>query len=99
MFLIQLFILLFIADVEPKYIKNKSEIYICICCRKLYFFLMLLNPNSIRVKYSLIVWGRGEDRPCLCFALPIGKKLVFYYFELKIYEFFMTKAVSNKDII
>ena len=33
----------------------------------------LINPKSIGVKYSLIVLGGGQDRPCLCFDLPIGQ--------------------------
>ena len=39
----------------------------------------VVNPISIGVKYSLIVFT-----PCLCFDLLIGQQLIFFYFELKL---------------
>ena len=42
-----------------------------------------VNPNSIWVKYSLIVLGKwgGGDTSCLCFDLLIGQKLLFNFIE------------------
>ena len=36
--------------------------------------IFCLYPNSIGVKYSLIVLGGGAIGPCLCFDLLIGPK-------------------------
>ena len=42
------------------------------------------NPNSIGVKYSLMVFflGGGSIGPCLCFDLLMGQKLNSICFEL-----------------
>ena len=43
------------------------------------------------------IWGGGAFTTCLCFDLFISKK-DFFYFELKLNVFVMTKAVSNEEI-
>ena len=46
---------------------------------------IFIKPNSIGVKYSLIVLGGGEQcTPCPCFDLLIGEKIFLFYFELKL---------------
>ena len=37
-----------------------------------------INPNSIGIKYSAMVWGKGQIMPCLCFDLLIVQKWVFF---------------------
>ena len=49
-----------------------------------------LNPNHIGVKYSFII-VRGEGST-LSYVFILT---YFFYFELKLYVIFMTKAVSN----
>ena len=42
----------------------------------------ILNPSSIRVKYSLILFGKGggQNKTCLCFELLMVKCYVFFLF-------------------
>ena len=40
-------------------------------------------------KIVLNVMGAGQFTPCLYFALLIGQKAFFSYFELKLYKVFM----------
>ena len=50
-----------------------------------------INPNSIGVKSSLIVFG-GGTKLSMPFFLPPN-----FFFELKLQIFIMTKEVSNSD--
>ena len=59
----------------------------------------ILPFNHLKVWDEILlnsIWGGGQDRPCLCFYLIVGRNL--FYFELKLYVFVMTKAVSNRHI-
>ena len=56
-----------------------------------------LNPNSIGVKYTLIVL-RGGIHHVSVFSILLVKSNFFIYFELKLLVSIMTKAVSNREI-
>ena len=43
------------------------------------FMSTVFYPNSIGVKYSLIMGGGGRFTPCLCFDLLIFQKLLFKF--------------------
>ena len=63
-------------------------------------FMSLSNPNSIGIKYFLIVWGWGLFKPYLCFDLLIGQELtsVLFLFIKTLGDFYDILVVSNREI-
>ena len=85
-----------VDTIDPDYIRKLLYQINYISGNKLcYMHCRELNPDSIVVKYFLIVWGGGGLlTPCLCFELLIGQKLFFKILNWN----FETNAVSNRVI-